>query len=123
MSARKPKGWSTVTPRLFAEDVSGLVGFLRAVFGARGEVTAGGPAEMVIGDSIVMVSGSGTLREPSKAFLYVYVEDADAACSRAAAAGAEIVEEPADTHYGDRRATVRDPFGNTWQIATYKSRR
>ena len=22
--------------------------------------------------------------------------------------------------YGDRRATVRDPFGNIWQIATKK---
>jgi len=22
--------------------------------------------------------------------------------------------------YGDRRATVKDPFGNTWQIATHK---
>jgi len=28
-----------------------------------------------------------------------------------------IIEHPADMPYGDRRATVRDPWGNTWQIA------
>jgi PhnB protein len=27
------------------------------------------------------------------------------------------VEEPLDTPYGDRRAMVRDPFGNVFQIA------
>jgi PhnB protein len=27
------------------------------------------------------------------------------------------MEEPRDTPYGDRRAMVRDPFGNVFQIA------
>jgi uncharacterized glyoxalase superfamily protein PhnB len=27
------------------------------------------------------------------------------------------MEEPTDTPYGDRRAMVRDPFGNIFQIA------
>jgi PhnB protein len=31
-----------------------------------------------------------------------------------------VIEEPQDMFYGDRRATVRDPFGNIWQIATHK---
>ncbi|MDT7802999.1 MAG: PhnB protein, partial [Actinomycetota bacterium] len=31
--------------------------------------------------------------------------------------GATSLEEPADTPYGDRRAMVRDPFGNVFQIA------
>ena len=30
------------------------------------------------------------------------------------------MEEPQDMFYGDRRATVKDPFGNIWQIATHK---
>ena len=38
---------------------------------------------------------------------------------RAVAAMAEVLEEPSDVPYGDRRAMVRDPSGNTWQIATY----
>jgi uncharacterized glyoxalase superfamily protein PhnB len=51
------------------------------------------------------------------AFLYVYVDDADAAYRRAIAAGAISIEEPRDTPYGDRRAMVADVFGNHYQIA------
>jgi PhnB protein len=53
-------------------------------------------------------------------FLYLYLDDMDAAYRRALEAGASVIEEPYDMHYGDRRATVRDPFGNIWQIATHK---
>jgi PhnB protein len=70
----------------------------------------------------VMISGADRIREPMTAFLYVYVDDADATYSRAMAANAISIEEPADTPYGDRRAMVKDEWGNTWQIATFKSR-
>jgi uncharacterized glyoxalase superfamily protein PhnB len=97
-------------------DVAGEVGFLQAVFGATGEVHPDRPAEVRIGDSLVMVSPAGE-RELFPAFLYVYVNDADSAYQRALAAGAVSLEEPLDTPYGDRRAMVRDPFGNVFQIA------
>jgi PhnB protein len=97
-------------------DVAGAVGFLRAVFGATGELQRGRPAEIRIGDSLVMISEAGE-RERCPAFLYVYVDDADLAYHRAVTAGAVIVEEPLDTPYGDRRAMVRDSWGNVFQIA------
>jgi PhnB protein len=56
-------------------------------------------------------------RELFPAFLYVYVDDADITYQRALAAGATTLEAPLDTPYGDRRAMVRDPFGNVFQIA------
>ncbi|HJQ48071.1 MAG TPA: VOC family protein [Amycolatopsis sp.] len=90
--------------------------FLREVFGAVGDFDPARPAEMTIGDSMVMVS-SVLERDPFPAFLYVYVEDADTTFRRAIAAGAVALEEPFDTPYGDRRAMVRDPFGNVFQIA------
>ena len=40
-----------------------------------------------------------------------------AAYQRALHAGATSLEEPLETPYGDRRAMVRDPFGNVFQIA------
>jgi PhnB protein len=49
--------------------------------------------------------------------LYVYVDDTDVTYRRALDAGALSMEEPLDTPYGDRRAMVRDPFGNIFQIA------
>ncbi len=58
-----------------------------------GELPAEGPAQLRIGDSVVMVSESGP-RESTQAFLYLYVEDADATYRRAIAAGAVSLEEP-----------------------------
>jgi PhnB protein len=109
-------GYHTLTPRLVVNDVMGAVRFLRSVFDGEGEVHEDRPAEIRIGDSLVMVSGAGE-REVFPAFLYVYVADADASFARALAAGAVTLEEPLDTPYGDRRAMLRDPFGNVFQIA------
>ena len=115
-----PQGWHTITPRLFTLDVAGLVEFLRSVFDAAGTYDGGAPAVMTIGDSKVMVSDGGGIREPTAAFLYVYVADADDTYRRAIVAGASTIEGLTDTPYGDRRATVKDRWGNTWQIATYR---
>ena len=117
MSNPTPNGWHTITPRIMVADPAGLVAFMQHVFNAPGELPNDRPAEMRIGDSTVLVSDASA-RGVITAFLYVYVSDADATFERARAAGAETIEEPLDTPYGDRRATVRDPFGNTLQIAT-----
>jgi PhnB protein len=101
---------------MVVNDVTAEVEFLRAVFDATGEVHVDRPAEIRIGDSLVMVSQAGE-RELFPAFLYVYVHDADSAYRRAIVAGAVGLEEPLNTPYGDRRAMVRDPFGNVFQIA------
>jgi PhnB protein len=116
----QPAGWSTVTPRIVTDDVDGLVEFLGSVFDARRRKSSDGPSEMKIGDSIILVSDGGGLRELVPAFLYVYVQNADRTYERAIASGAKAIEEPIDTPYGDRRATVWDSWGNTWQIATRK---
>jgi PhnB protein len=108
------EGYHSITPRIVVIDVDGQVAFLREVFGASGDVVPGRPAEVRIGDSLVMVSSG---RDPFAAFLHVYVDDVDATYRRAVDAGAETVEEPGDTPYGDYRAMVRDPFGNIFQVA------
>ncbi len=110
------EGYHSVTPRIVVEDVAAQVNFLRTVFGATGSVQPGRPAEILIGDSLVMVS-TAVERDSFPAFLYVYVDDADATYRRALEAGASSIEEPLETRYGDRRAMVRDPFGNVFQIA------
>ena len=116
MSVDPPSGFHTVTPRMVVSDAAAAVEFLRTVFGGIGEARADRPAEVHIGDSLVMVTSTGE-RELFPSFLYVYVEDADSAYHRAIAAGATSMEAPLDTPYGDRRAMVRDPFGNVFQIA------
>jgi PhnB protein len=39
---------------------------------------------------------------------------------RAIGAGAISESEPKDQFWGDRTATVKDSFGNTWSIASHK---
>ena len=114
-----PEGWHSVTPRIVVQDVAKLVEFLKHAFGASGELKTDRPSIMKIGDSLVMVNGVGP-RAAMPAFLYLYVDDADATYQRALHAGAVSLEEPADMPYGDRRGMVEDPFGNVWQIATYR---
>jgi uncharacterized glyoxalase superfamily protein PhnB len=114
-----PDGWHSVTPRLFVRGAAKLVEFLKHAFDASGSFRSDGPSEILIGDSIVMVGEAGP-RDAMPAFLYLYVEDMEAAYRCALEAGATVIEKPQDMFYGDRRATVRDPFGNIWQIATHK---
>jgi len=109
-------GHHSVTPRIVVSDVAAQVDFLQAVFGASGVIEPDRPAEIRIGDSLIMVSRAGE-RDLFPAFLHVYVDNADATYQRALDAGAITVEAPLDTPYGDRRAMVRDPFGNIFQIA------
>jgi PhnB protein len=105
---------------MVVSDAAAAVEFLRTVFHGIGDVMLNRPAEIVIGDSVVMVSEAGA-RETFPAYLYVYVDDADTTYQRALAAGAVSVEKPWDTPYGDRRAMVRDAFGNLFQIANRRS--
>jgi PhnB protein len=113
-----PDGWHSITPRLIVGDPAAAVDFMKRAFAASGEFSSDAPALMTIGDSIVMVSAGP--RKTTSSLLHLYVPDADATFKRALEAGAIVVEEPADMPYGDRRAMVEDPFGNFWQIATYR---
>ena len=115
-TGRRPAGYHTLTTRIVVADLDAQVAFLRATFGATGDVVAGRPAELRIGDSLLMIAEAGA-RELFPAFLYVYVDDVETRYRRAVDAGAETMEEPVDTPYGDRRAMVRDPSGNIFQIA------
>jgi uncharacterized glyoxalase superfamily protein PhnB len=117
----KPEDWHNVTPRIVVTNAQGLIDFLKHVFAATGDYRPDAPAIVRIGDSLIMVSDAG-IRDAITSFLYVYVEDADETYRRAIGAGAISLEEPSEMPYGDRRGMVKDQWGNTWQIATYRGR-
>jgi uncharacterized glyoxalase superfamily protein PhnB len=89
------KGYRSVTPRMVVAGAAAQVEFLRTVFGTTGECHADRPAEIRIGDCFVMVTAAGA-RELFPAFLYIYVDDADATYRRALSAGAPALEQPLD---------------------------
>ena len=120
MNHFQPDGRHTVTPRIITPKPEELVHFVKEVFRGHGEFHVNRPAEIRIGDSLIMISDGGGLREPVSTFLYVYVENVDETYQRAVEEGAETLELPSDQPYGDRRAMVKDPWGNLWQIASCK---
>lgn len=111
---------TTQTPRIITSKPEETVRFVKGVFRGEGEFQINRPSEIRVGDSLIMISDGGGLREPMPAFLYVYVEDVDETYRRAVEAGAETLEHPSDLPYGDRRAMVKDAWGNLWQIASCK---
>jgi uncharacterized glyoxalase superfamily protein PhnB len=52
--------------------------------------------------------------------VYLVSDRVDEVYQRAGAAGAEIVSELEDTHYGSHTFTLRDPEGNLWTLGTYR---
>jgi PhnB protein len=51
--------------------------------------------------------------------LHVFVDDVDALAQRAAEAGAELLQPPADQFHGDRTAILKDPYGHVWVFLTH----
>ena len=102
MANFKPEGWPTVIPRIIVAKPQQLVNFLKDVFSAQGEFHAHRPAEMRIGDSLIMISSGDGVRQYAPAFLYVYVENVDDVYGCAIKAGAESLvsrcTENADRH-------------------------
>lgn len=125
-----PKGYTTLTTYLVAQDADGLIQFMTKAFGAE-ETFRSGPGsegglhcEVRIGDSMLMVGGGGAGMKwrgtPMPSAFHIYVPDCDATYARALEAGATSIDKPADQSYGERSATVKDAAGNFWYIATYK---
>ena len=120
-----PEGAHTVTPYLVVEGIPKLLDFLKQAFGAQERFRMARPdggvmhADVMIGDSIVMMGEAMGEWKPKPCSLYLYVEDVDAVYQRAIDAGGTKVREPSNQFYGDRTGGVIDPCGNYWGIATH----
>lgn len=78
-----------------------------------------GHADLMIGDSHVMLGQAGGEWAPVPAQLYLYVPDCDALYRQALAAGATSVQEPKTQFHGDRHGCVKDSCANMWWMATH----
>ena len=82
-----------------------------------------GHSEMRFGDGYIMigtewidyVASPASIGGKNTQSIHVHLVDGiDAHCERARAAGAVILQEPADQFYGDRTYRARDPEGHVW---------
>ncbi len=130
-----PEGYHTLTPHLTVRGADRAIEFYKQAFEAEELMRMPGPdgrlihAELRIGDSVVFLNDEfpdmGGCRAPESlrgttCTLHLYVEDVDAAVSRAVAAGAQVRMPVADMFWGDRYGKVIDPFGHEWSLATHK---
>jgi PhnB protein len=122
MTTHIRNGMGAVRPYVYGPP--GLLDFVQRTFGA--EVVErspdGGEVELRLGDSMIalslaerFVAGAGT-----RGSIKVCVEDADATYARALDAGATSIAAPEDKPYQERAGGVRDAFGNSWWISTYR---
>jgi uncharacterized glyoxalase superfamily protein PhnB len=125
MAAEPP----TLYPSLRFRDAPVAIEFLKKAFGFEERVVYPNPdgtiahAELFYGPSVLMLGSDKDDYIGSRAgqgYLYVAVDDVDAHCVRARAAGAQIVTELHDTDYGSRDYAARDLEGNLWYFGTYR---
>jgi len=132
-----PAGWPRIAPAVFYDDAAAAIDWLVRAFGFAVQVKVADDrgrilhSQLVLDGGLVMVGQAGLspdrpyLKSPravggaNTQSLAVYVDDADAHCERARAAGAAITAEPANQDYGekywtDRSYQARDPEGHHW---------
>jgi uncharacterized glyoxalase superfamily protein PhnB len=135
-----PPGWPRISSSIFYEDAARAIDWLCRAFGFEVRLKIEGRdgrvehSELVLGDGLVMVGEAGgrsgrAIPVPGRSprslggavtqALFVYVDDADAHCERARAAGATILEPPTTQDYGpaywtDRTYRAEDLEGHQW---------
>jgi uncharacterized glyoxalase superfamily protein PhnB len=116
-----------VSAFLAVANVGASTEFLERVLGFAKGVTLGDAdgqlryAELRRGDTALVLVRKGDENTPTNGApgLYAYVADVDAAAAAARNAGAGV-SDSVDRPWGDRTATVVDPDGYRWVLATFK---
>ncbi|MFI7100202.1 VOC family protein [Streptomyces sp. NPDC050161] len=127
-----PASAPSLYPALLYRDAHAAIRQLTTAFGFKKEALYESEdgtvlhAELSHGNGRVMLGSKGrggafdaAMADAGPAAVYVVVEDTDAHCARAAAAGAEILIPPTDQDYGSRDYLARDAEGNVWSFGTY----
>ncbi|HWJ06023.1 MAG TPA: VOC family protein [Steroidobacteraceae bacterium] len=133
-----PAGWPRISSGLYYREPRQMIDWLCRAFGFELKLLheKGGQvvhSELTYGDGLIMVGGERAgaerrfetdMRSPLGAGcntqgLMLYVDDVDAHCARARAAGATIVDGPTLHDYGpeywaDRSYGAKDPEGHLW---------
>jgi uncharacterized glyoxalase superfamily protein PhnB len=113
-----------VIPVLVYPDVRAAVEWLRVAFGFVERVRIGEAhrAQLKLGDGALIVADVRHDQYPPRRGevthnVVLRVDDASALLERARANGGTVVMEATDFEYGERQATVDDPWGHRWTVS------
>jgi uncharacterized glyoxalase superfamily protein PhnB len=132
-----PPGWPRISTALYYEDAAKAIDWLCSAFGFEVRLKVEGDggriehSELVYGEGLIMVgeaslSDKAPYRRSPRSIdgantqnMMVYVDDVEAHCAHARAAGAKIVSELKTTDYGeeywtDRGYECQDLDGHHW---------
>jgi PhnB protein len=123
-------------PYLIVDNASSAIEFYKRAFGAVEFVRLADPsgkvmhAEIRVGDLQIMLADefpdmgyqSPSSIGASPVSILLYIENVDQVFKSAIEAGGLAVKPVEDQFDGDRRGTMKDPFGHTWLIATRKEK-
>jgi uncharacterized glyoxalase superfamily protein PhnB len=132
-----PKGWPRLSAAVYYNEAATAIDWLCKAFGFEIQIKIEGEggriehSELVLGGGLVSVGDAklekdrpwrkspASIGGVNTQSLCIYIDDVDAHCVRAKAAGATIVAEPKTTDYGDdywsdRSYEVIDPEGHHW---------
>jgi PhnB protein len=127
------RGPQAIVPYLAYDDAPAAIAFLCEAFGFeevfRMPMPDGriGHAELRYRDNVLMLASAhpeigftGPSKLPTLHMqIVIDVDDVDAHCERARAAGATIASEPEDKPYGDRMYQAVDPEGQRWYFSKH----
>ena len=128
-----PDGMKGLIPHLVCANASAAIDFYVEAFGAVEHGRLPGPDGklmhamlMIDGSALMLVDEmpqhgalSPTSLHGSPVTVHRYVDDVDAALARAVDAGATVLMPATDMFWGDRYASLQDPFGHKWSLATH----
>lgn len=126
----------SIIPTIRYENATRMIDWLCDTFGfSRHLVVEDGHggiahAQLTRGDAMIMLGSArddafGALQSTARSLsgvsqsVYIIVDDVDALCAKARAAGAEITIEPKDEDYGGRVFSCRDPEGQLWNFGSH----
>ncbi|MET8806290.1 VOC family protein [Streptomyces sp. NPDC004546] len=123
---------NAVVAHIMVDGAADAIDFYARAFGAEELFRLDAPDGRIVhaevriqGSTIMLGDAEGSLFRAPTAIggttvgLHVFVEDVDAVARRAAAAGAEVLQPPADQFHGDRTTMVKDPYGHVWIFLTH----
>jgi uncharacterized glyoxalase superfamily protein PhnB len=135
-----PPGWPRISQAIYYDDPAAAIDWLVRAFGfevrlrIEGENGSIEHSELTYGDGLVMVGGAGegarntqyllprspqSIGGANTQAMCIYVDDVEAHCAQARAAGARIGMEPTtsdhgDDYWSDRSYLAVDPEGHRW---------
>jgi PhnB protein len=118
-----------VIPHIIVKDAGAAIQFYANAFGASELFQLSGDDGTIAHAKISVQRSTLMLSDPRPPYLppgpggvsvilHVWVPRVDDLTTQAVAAGAGLLEPPADMPYGARQSVLRDPFGHVWIFLT-----